>query len=42
VPPYRQQHLELNDRALAAGAAAVVPYSSFLAWPGVEAGSLRA
>jgi hypothetical protein len=23
VPPYRRQHLELNDRALAAGATAV-------------------
>jgi 2-oxoglutarate ferredoxin oxidoreductase subunit gamma len=35
VPPYRQQHLELNDRALAAGAAAVAPSSSCPAWPGV-------
>jgi Pyruvate/2-oxoacid:ferredoxin oxidoreductase gamma subunit len=39
VPPYRQQHLELNDRALGAGAAVVVPSSSFQAWPAVAAGS---
>jgi Pyruvate/2-oxoacid:ferredoxin oxidoreductase gamma subunit len=39
VPPYRQQHLEQNDRALAAGAAAVAPSSSCPAWPGVAVGS---
>ncbi len=33
VPPYRQQHLELNDRALQAGAAAVVPSAAHEAWP---------
>jgi Pyruvate/2-oxoacid:ferredoxin oxidoreductase gamma subunit len=36
VPPYRQQHLELNDRALRAGAAAVVPSSAYQAWPTVS------
>jgi Pyruvate/2-oxoacid:ferredoxin oxidoreductase gamma subunit len=33
VPPYRQQHLELNDRALAAGAGAVAPSTGDAAWP---------
>lgn len=35
VPPYRSQHLELNDRALKTGAAAVVPSSEHQAWPDV-------
>jgi Pyruvate/2-oxoacid:ferredoxin oxidoreductase gamma subunit len=33
VPPYRQQHLELNDRALQAGAGAVRPLTAGAAWP---------
>ena len=33
VPPYRQQHLELNDRALQAGAVAVTPLAGYEAWP---------
>jgi 2-oxoglutarate ferredoxin oxidoreductase subunit gamma len=32
VPPYRQQHVELNLRAIRAGAAAVVPSPSHNAW----------
>ena len=32
VPPYRQQHLELNDRALQAGARAVSPRPGLAAW----------
>jgi 2-oxoglutarate ferredoxin oxidoreductase subunit gamma len=32
VPPYRQQHVELNLRAIRAGAAAVVPSPSHDAW----------
>ncbi len=35
VPPYRQQHLDLNDRALRAGAAAAAPLADHTAWPGV-------
>lgn len=34
VPPYRQQHLDLNDRALRAGADAVGPRPAQEAWPG--------
>jgi Pyruvate/2-oxoacid:ferredoxin oxidoreductase gamma subunit len=42
VPPYRQQHLELNDRALRAGAAAVSAAPGREAWPVVAtAGSER-
>jgi Pyruvate/2-oxoacid:ferredoxin oxidoreductase gamma subunit len=42
VPPYRQQHLELNDRALQAGARAVLPSPAYEAWPvGASAGSAR-
>jgi Pyruvate/2-oxoacid:ferredoxin oxidoreductase gamma subunit len=37
VPSYRRQHLELNERALQAGAAAAVPRPSCLAWPVVSA-----
>jgi Pyruvate/2-oxoacid:ferredoxin oxidoreductase gamma subunit len=33
VPPYRHQHLDLNDRALCAGAAAVDPRAAHEAWP---------
>ena len=36
VPPYRQQHLELNDRALEAGAGAVQPLPRYAAWPSVS------
>jgi Pyruvate/2-oxoacid:ferredoxin oxidoreductase gamma subunit len=36
VPPYRRQHLELNDRALRAGAAAVVSMPAREAWPTVS------
>ena len=39
VPPYRQQHVELNLRAIRAGAGAVVPSTSHDAWSvGVPAG----
>jgi len=41
VPPYRQQHLELNDRALQAGAAAVAPSSAYEAWPTVSTAGSR-
>ena len=42
VPPYRQQHLVLNERALGYGAAAVAASSAQRAWPvGVTAGSER-
>jgi Pyruvate/2-oxoacid:ferredoxin oxidoreductase gamma subunit len=37
VPPYRQRHLEVNDRALRAGAKSVAPMSTYLAWPGKSA-----
>jgi Pyruvate/2-oxoacid:ferredoxin oxidoreductase gamma subunit len=37
VPSYRRQHLELNDRALQAGAAAAAPRPACLAWPVVAA-----
>jgi Pyruvate/2-oxoacid:ferredoxin oxidoreductase gamma subunit len=33
VPPYRQQHLELNDRALQAGGEAFQPLPAGEAWP---------
>jgi 2-oxoglutarate ferredoxin oxidoreductase subunit gamma len=33
VPPYRQQHIELNDRALDSGAGSVSPLSALSAWP---------
>ena len=33
VPPYRQQHLELNDRALQAGVDAFEPLPAGEAWP---------
>jgi Pyruvate/2-oxoacid:ferredoxin oxidoreductase gamma subunit len=36
VPPYRQQHLELNDRALQVGSAAVTPLAGYEAWPTVS------
>lgn len=36
VPPYRRQHLELNDRALEAGAGSVRPAADLAAWPGVS------
>jgi Pyruvate/2-oxoacid:ferredoxin oxidoreductase gamma subunit len=36
VPPYRRQHLELNDRALRAGVAAVASMSVREAWPTVS------
>lgn len=39
VPPYRRQHLELNDRALAAGAVAVGPSDTAAAWPVARVGS---
>ena len=42
VPPYRQQHLELNDRAIAAGADAVAGTPARPAWPHVTvAGTSR-
>ena len=41
VPPYRRQHLELNDRALQAGASAVVPSPAYQAWPGVATAGSR-
>ncbi len=42
VPPYRQQHLELNDRAIAAGADAVAGAPAHPAWPDVTvAGTSR-
>ncbi len=42
VPPYRQQHLELNDRALQVGADAVQPLPACAAWPAaLMAGSRR-
>jgi Pyruvate/2-oxoacid:ferredoxin oxidoreductase gamma subunit len=37
VPSYRSQHLELNDRAVQAGAAAAAPRPACLAWPAVSA-----
>jgi Pyruvate/2-oxoacid:ferredoxin oxidoreductase gamma subunit len=37
VPSYRRQHLELNDRALQAGAAAATARPACLAWPAVSA-----
>jgi Pyruvate/2-oxoacid:ferredoxin oxidoreductase gamma subunit len=37
VPSYRRQHLELNDRALHAGATAADRRPSCLAWPVVSA-----
>jgi Pyruvate/2-oxoacid:ferredoxin oxidoreductase gamma subunit len=37
VPSYRRQHLELNDRALQAGAAATAPRPECQAWPIVPA-----
>jgi Pyruvate/2-oxoacid:ferredoxin oxidoreductase gamma subunit len=36
VPPYRRQHLELNDRALEAGAGSVEPLPACAAWPAVS------
>ncbi len=43
VPPYRRQHLELNDRALEAGARALSPRPGCAAWSGASmAGSRRA
>ena len=36
VPSYRQQHLELNDRALQAGADSVQHLSTCKAWPSVS------
>jgi len=43
VPPYRRQHLELNDRALEAGAGSVQPAPACAAWPSVSlAGGQRA
>jgi Pyruvate/2-oxoacid:ferredoxin oxidoreductase gamma subunit len=33
VPPYRRQHLELNQRALRSGASSVTPAPTFQAWP---------
>jgi 2-oxoglutarate ferredoxin oxidoreductase subunit gamma len=36
VPPYRTQHLEANERAIRAGAAAV-PAGAAPAWPDLEA-----
>jgi Pyruvate/2-oxoacid:ferredoxin oxidoreductase gamma subunit len=39
VPSYRRQHLELNDRALQAGAAAAALRPACLAWPVVSASS---
>ena len=43
VPPYRQQHLELNDRALQAGFDAARPLAAHAAWPSVSmAGGGRA
>ena len=41
VPSYRRQHLELNDRALQAGAAAAAPRPACLAWPLVGASGGR-
>ena len=41
VPPYRRQHLELNDRALKAGAAAVGRSSAHRAWPELAAAGGR-
>jgi Pyruvate/2-oxoacid:ferredoxin oxidoreductase gamma subunit len=41
VPSYRRQHLELNDRALQAGAAATAPRPACLAWPAVVASGSR-
>jgi len=37
VPPYRRQHLELNDRAILAGAAAVAGAPGREAWPSATA-----
>ena len=37
VPSYRRQHLELNDRALQAGAVATAPRPACLAWAAVAA-----
>ena len=37
VPPYRQQHLELNLRAIRAGAAALAPSAAHEAWPATAA-----
>jgi len=43
VPPYRRQHLDLNDRALEAGAVAVVRSPAHQAWPELaRAGGRRA
>jgi Pyruvate/2-oxoacid:ferredoxin oxidoreductase gamma subunit len=41
IPPYRAQHIDLNERALAVGASAVVPVAAFDAWAPAGAGVLR-
>ncbi len=41
IPPYRAQHIDLNERALAVGAAAVAPVAEFAAWDTAGAGVLR-
>jgi Pyruvate/2-oxoacid:ferredoxin oxidoreductase gamma subunit len=41
VPPYRQQHLDLNDRALDAGAGAVTALADYVAWPSVSMAGTR-
>jgi Pyruvate/2-oxoacid:ferredoxin oxidoreductase gamma subunit len=37
VPPYRQRHLEVNDRAVKAGARSVSSSGAYLAWPDLSA-----
>jgi Pyruvate/2-oxoacid:ferredoxin oxidoreductase gamma subunit len=41
VPSYRRQHLELNDRALQAGAVATAPRPACLAWTAVAVSGSR-
>ena len=41
VPPYRQHHLELNDRALHAGAQSVEPMPRYAAWPAAHLAGSR-
>jgi Pyruvate/2-oxoacid:ferredoxin oxidoreductase gamma subunit len=41
VPPYRQRHLEVNDRAVKAGARSVSPSDTYRAWRGMSASVVR-
>ena len=41
VPPYRQHHLQVNDRALKAGARSVSRSETHDAWPGISVAGAR-